>query len=133
MPSGLCYFGSLLFPWLSENPALSQHLLPDAVALAYRGQPTTELLKNAGGLLISTILITLDKNTISQELSWLVVFWPYIVYPTSVSLLTSSPSVYHCSSGISTYLVWAVSFSKLPRANQILLPGVFAKLLNPVL
>lgn len=43
MPSSFS-FGILLSPLLSENPVLSQHLLP--VVLAYRGQSATELLNN---------------------------------------------------------------------------------------
>lgn len=84
-------------PLLSENPVLSQHL-PTAT-LAYRRQPTTELLNNAGDS-SSAHSLSLWIRTVYPKNSQIMIFWPYAAYPTSLSLLISSPTVCHHSSGI---------------------------------
>lgn len=64
LPSGLCYFGILMSPLLSENSSLSSQHLPPA-ALAYRGQSHTEFLNNAGDASSAHCLL----------------FWTRILYP----------------------------------------------------
>lgn len=94
-------FWNSFAPLLSEKPVLSQHFLP--AALAYRGQPSTKLLNNTGDPSAAHSL-SLCIRTLYPKNSGLMVFWPYIVYLTSLNLLISSPSICHLSSGISTLL-----------------------------
>lgn len=105
-------FGILLSPLLSENPALSQHL-PTAT-LAYRGQPTTELLNSAGDP-SSAHSLSLWTRTVYPENSQIMIFWPYTAYPTSLSLLISSPTVCHHSSG--TFALFYVGHSFFQASN----------------
>lgn len=54
-------------------------------------------------------------------------------YPTSLSLFIAPSSVFATIVlSFPLSLMRIISFSKFPRANQILSPGVFAKILNPV-